>query len=39
MTKSYQISKDMGIETMSHAMYFTGDLDTVTKLIMYRIRQ
>ena len=31
-TKSYQISKDMDIETMSHAMYFTGDLDTVTKI-------
>ena len=31
MTKSYQISKDMDIETMPHAMYFTGDLDTVTK--------
>ena len=32
MTKSYQISKDMDIETMPHAMYFTGDLDTVTKI-------
>ena len=32
MTKSYHISKDMDIETMSHAMYFTGDLDTVTKI-------
>ena len=31
-TKSYQISKDMDIETMPHAMYFTGDLDTVTKI-------
>ena len=30
MTKSYQISKDMDIETMPHAMYFTDDLDTVT---------
>ena len=27
MTKSYQISKDMDIETMPHAMYFTGDTD------------
>ena len=27
-TKSYQISKDMDIETMLHAMYFTGDSDT-----------
>ena len=32
MTKSYQISKDMDIETMPHAMYFTGDIDTVTKI-------
>ena len=32
MTKSYQISKDIYIETMPHAMYFTGDSDTVTKI-------
>ena len=32
MTKSYQISKDMDIETMLHAMYFTGNSDTVTKI-------
>ena len=32
MTKSYQISKNMDIEMMPHAMYFTGDLDTVTKV-------
>ena len=32
MTKSYQISKDMDIETMPHAMYFASDLDTVTKI-------
>ena len=32
MTKSYQISKDMDIETMPRAMYFTGNLDTVTKI-------
>ena len=32
MTKSYQISTDMDIETMPHTMYFTGDLDTVTKI-------
>ena len=32
MTKSYQISKDMDIGTMPHAMYFTGNLDTVTKI-------
>ena len=31
-TKSYQISKDMDIETMPHAMYFTDDLDTITKI-------
>ena len=31
-TKSYQISKDMDIETMPHGMYFTGDLDTITKI-------
>ena len=32
MTKSYQISKDMDIEMMTHAMYFTGNLDTITKI-------
>ena len=32
MTKSYQISKDTDIETMPHAMYFTGNLDTITKI-------
>ena len=32
MTKSYQISKDMDIEMMPHAMYFTSDPDTVTKI-------
>ena len=31
-SKSYQISKDMDIETMPHAMYFAGDSDTVTKI-------
>ena len=31
-TKSYQISKDMDIETMPHVMYFTGDSDTITKI-------
>ena len=30
--KSYQISKDMDIETMPHTMYFTGNSDTVTKI-------
>ena len=32
VTKSYQISKDMDIETMPHAMYFNRDSDTVTKI-------
>ena len=32
MTKNYQISKDTDIETMPHAMYFTGNPDTVTKI-------
>ena len=32
VTKSYQISKDMDIETMPHAMYFTDDSNTVTKI-------
>ena len=31
-TKSYQISKDMDIETMPHTMYFTSNVDTVTKI-------
>ena len=32
MAKSYQISKDMDIEMMPHAIYFAGDLDTITKI-------
>ena len=32
MTKSYQISKGMDIETMPHVMYFTCNSDTVTKI-------
>ena len=32
MTKSYQISKDMDIEMMPHAIYFTGNSDIVTKI-------
>ena len=32
MTKSYQISKDMDIDMMPHAIYFTGDPDIVTKI-------
>ena len=31
-TKSYQISSDMDIETMPHAMYFDGNATTVTKI-------
>ena len=30
-TKSHQISTDMDIETMPHAMYFSGNTHTVTK--------
>ena len=30
--KSYQISSDMDIETMPHAMYFTGNTGTFTKI-------
>ena len=30
--KSYQISQDMDIETMPHAVYFTGNIDTATKI-------
>ena len=38
-TTSYQITKDMDIETMPHAMYFTSNTDTVTKInhIRYQI--
>ena len=31
-TKSYRIFKDMDIETMPYAMYFTGDSNTITKI-------
>ena len=31
-TKSYQISMEMGIETMPHMMYFSGNPETVTKI-------
>ena len=31
-TKSYQISSEMDIETMPHAMYFSSDKATVTKI-------
>ena len=32
MTKSYQISLEMDVETMSHAMYFSGSIETITKI-------
>ena len=35
-TKSYQISKDMDIETMPHAMYFTGNTDTNINHVPYQ---
>ena len=31
-TKSYQISSEMDIETMPHAMYFSSDKETITKI-------
>ena len=31
-TKSYQISSEMDIETMPHAMYFSGSIEAVTKI-------
>ena len=31
MTKSFQISTEMDIETMPHAMYFLGNTEAVTK--------
>ena len=32
MTESYQISSEMDIETMPHAMYFSGSIEVVTKI-------
>ena len=32
MTNTYQIDTEMDIEMMPHAMYFTGNTDTVTKV-------
>ena len=32
MTKSYQISSEMDVETMPHAMYFSGSIKAVTKI-------
>ena len=31
-TKNYQISSEMNIETMPHAMYFSGNKETITKI-------
>ena len=31
-TKSYQISSEMDIETMPHAMHFSGNKETITKI-------
>ena len=31
-TKSYQISSEMDIETMPHAIYFSGNKETITKI-------
>ena len=38
MTKSYQISSEMDIETMPHTMYFSGSIksDTKIKLVSYQ---
>ena len=40
-TQSYQISPNMDIETMPHAMYFTGNTSTVTKInhVLYQTIQ
>ena len=32
MTKSYQISSEMDVETMPHAMYFSDSIEAVTKI-------
>ena len=32
MTKSYKISSEMDVETMPHAMYFSGSIEAVTKI-------
>ena len=38
-TKSYQISFEMDIETMPHAMYFSGNKETITKInqVLYQV--
>ena len=32
MTKSYQISSEMDVETMPHVMYFSGSIEAFTKI-------
>ena len=32
MTKNYQISREMDTETLPHAMYFSGNIEVVTKI-------
>ena len=32
MTKNYQISSEMDVETMPHAMCFSGSIEAVTKI-------
>ena len=39
MTKSYQISSEMDIETMPHAMYFSDSIEAVTKINHVPYRQ
>ena len=39
MTKSYQISTEIDIETMPHAMYFSSNIEVIPKLIMSHARQ
>ena len=38
-TKSYQISSEMDVETMPHAMYFSGSKETIAKInqVPYKI--
>ena len=39
MTRSYQISSEMNVETMPHAMYFSGSKETIAKInqVPYKI--
>ena len=38
-TQSYQISSEMDIETMPHAMYFSGNKETIAKInqVLYQV--